>query len=230
MLCLVTTASVLLVVKRLNKTTHTHTHIHTSCVPVVRAPEPRWAEWCQAGCLPVWRSWRRPGPVWILKKRSGCFSGWPPTPCATSTCRLRYKTKSLLTTNYNKPGVAFVCSVFSAVSIRCVWGTFSCSEHGGGQLTLLGLQVSQCEPARVSAGDDGDTVMRVTHVPGARWRLQHGQSDRNIQVKVKSKQQISLNKLKPFFKMKVWYKQGSVITFLVSEKVAVSFLFIILTF
>lgn len=46
--------------------------------------------------------------------------------------------------------------------------TFSGGEHGGGQLTLLRLQVSQREPARVPARNDGDAVVRVTHISGAR--------------------------------------------------------------
>lgn len=45
--------------------------------------------------------------------------------------------------------------------------TFSGGEHGGGQLTLLRLQVPQREPARVPAGNDGDAMVRVAHIPRA---------------------------------------------------------------
>lgn len=58
----------------------------------------------------------------------------------------------------------------------CAGRTFSCSEHGWGQLALLRLQVSQSKPPRVSAWNYGDAVIRVADVPGARWRLQHWQS------------------------------------------------------
>lgn len=38
--------------------------------------------------------------------------------------------------------------------------TFGSSEHGGGQLTLLGLYVAQGEPARVAVGHYGHDVVR----------------------------------------------------------------------
>lgn len=47
----------------------------------------------------------------------------------------------------------------------CVALTLSGSKHGGGQFTLLRLQVAQCEPAWVSAGHYGDAVVRVPYVP-----------------------------------------------------------------
>lgn len=45
--------------------------------------------------------------------------------------------------------------------------TFSSRQHGGSQLALLGLQVTQSEPTWVSAGHYRDAVMRMTHVTGA---------------------------------------------------------------
>ena len=32
--------------------------------------------------------------------------------------------------------------------------TFGCGQHGGGQLALLGLDVAEGEPPRVTVGDD----------------------------------------------------------------------------
>ena len=66
--------------------------------------------------------------------------------------------------------VVCVCVYVRRVCVRaarvCVCdATFSGGEHGGGQLTLLGLQVSQGEPAGVPAGHHGDPVVGVTHIP-----------------------------------------------------------------
>ena len=42
--------------------------------------------------------------------------------------------------------------------------TFSSREHRGGQLTLLGLDVAEREPARVSVGYHGYNVVRARQV------------------------------------------------------------------
>ena len=68
----------------------------------------------------------------------------------------------------------FVC-VCTRACVRACGATFSGGEHGGGQLTLLGLQVSQGEPAGIPAGNHGDAVVGVAHVPRSARRLQHRQ-------------------------------------------------------
>lgn len=42
--------------------------------------------------------------------------------------------------------------------------TLSSSKHGGGQFTLLRLQVAQSEPAGVSARHYRDAMVRVTDI------------------------------------------------------------------
>ncbi len=48
--------------------------------------------------------------------------------------------------------------------------TFGCSEHGGGQLALLGLDVAEDEPSWVTIGDDWYYMVRPGHVA----RMSHG--------------------------------------------------------
>lgn len=51
-----------------------------------------------------------------------------------------------------------VCVYVSVCVRKCVC-TFGCGQHGGGQFTLLGLYVGECEPARVAVGDHRHHVM-----------------------------------------------------------------------
>ena len=53
--------------------------------------------------------------------------------------------------------------------------TFGRSEHGGGQLTLLRLDVAQGEPARVAVGHHRNNVVGSRQVTGRGRRLQHRQ-------------------------------------------------------
>lgn len=56
-------------------------------------------------------------------------------------------------------------------------GTFSSSEHRGGQFTLLGLDVAQREPARVSVGYHRHYVVRPRQVAGGVCGLQNRQPE-----------------------------------------------------
>ena len=71
--------------------------------------------------------------------------------------------------------------VVCACPCVCVRVTFSSREHCGGQLTLLGLDVAEREPARVSVGYHGYDVVRARQVTrGLQDRQpEHTQTHRN---------------------------------------------------
>ncbi len=56
--------------------------------------------------------------------------------------------------------------------------TFSSSEHGGGQFTLLGLYVAEGEPAREAVGHHGHYMVRPRQVTGGGRGLQDRQPER----------------------------------------------------
>lgn len=55
--------------------------------------------------------------------------------------------------------------------------TFSSSEHGGGQFTLLRLYVAESEPARVAVGHHRNHMVRPGQVTGGGCGLQDRQSE-----------------------------------------------------
>ena len=55
--------------------------------------------------------------------------------------------------------------------------TFSSSEHGRGQFTLLGLYVAEREPARVAVGHHRHYMVRPGHVAREGRGLQDWQSE-----------------------------------------------------
>lgn len=60
--------------------------------------------------------------------------------------------------------------------------TFSSSEHGGGQFTLLGLYVAESEPARVTIGHHRHYMVRPGQVTGGGRGLQDRQPEHRVKL------------------------------------------------
>lgn len=64
---------------------------------------------------------------------------------------------------------------YSSSACKAFVGTFSSSEHGRGQFTLLGLYVAESEPAREAVGHHWHYMVRARQVSGGRCGLQDRQ-------------------------------------------------------
>lgn len=122
--------------------------------------------------------------IWLL-----CESKWTAL-CTTETLmwpeRSQFLTVRLgLSGKKQESPLCSDVNYYSSSACKPFVGTFSSSEHGRGQFTLLGLYVAESEPAREAVGHHWHYMVRARQVSGGSCGLQDRQPGHDSGKKTK---------------------------------------------